>query len=338
MAILRPTPRSPREVYRAERNAASSYVVGHPAQERKGAVPPRHSRYDFENYPYNPEAETMESFLKNFFRGIGRVFPGCLTLSQAIAFNMFLAFFPILLLILGILSSQSIFHNALREVPARVRMIVPPGSEDIITQYFVRQNPHPWKWFLLGLAGTLLAGSQVMVGFMEAFRGIEADEIRPTYWRGHFRALLLLLLTLGPALIVVILTVFGKQARAALIHSFGLPALFNALAFAFQAGLVFILSMVVLVLLYRVGRPGHQGWLGLLPGAVVATIMWWTVDIVFGFYVRKMPYDVVYGGLAAAIGLLIWMYLTALVVLLGAAFNAEWAQSLSEQSNDLKLL
>ena len=36
-----------------------------------------------------------------------------------------------------------------------------------------------------------------------------------------------------------------------------------------------------------------------------------------GLYVRRMPYDVVYGGLAAAIGLLIWMYLTAVVVLLG---------------------
>ena len=36
-----------------------------------------------------------------------------------------------------------------------------------------------------------------------------------------------------------------------------------------------------------------------------------------------MPYDAVYGGLAAAIGLILWMYLTAMVVLLGAAFNAE---------------
>jgi membrane protein len=279
----------------------------------------------------------MDSFFKNFFRGFGRVFPDCLTLSQAIAFNMFLAFFPILLLILGILSSQSVFHNALRELPERVKMIVPSGSEDIITQYFVRKGQHPWKWFLLGLAGTLLAGSQVMVGFMEAFRTIEADEIRPTYLRGHLRALLLLLLTLGPALVVVILTVFGKQARSALIHSFGLPVLFNALAFAFQAGLVFVLSMVVLVLLYRVGRPEHRGWLRLLPGAVVATIMWWTVDVVFGFYVRKMPYDVVYGGLAAAIGLLIWMYLTALVVLIGAAYNAEWVGSLATRRDELRL-
>jgi membrane protein len=280
----------------------------------------------------------MESFLKNFFRGFGRVFPDCLTLSQAIAFNMFLAFFPILLLTLGILSSQSIFHNALRELPERIKMIVPSGSEDIITQYFVRKGQHPWKWFLLGLAGTFVAGSQVMVGFMEAFRVIEADEIRPTYLRRHLRALLLLLLTLLPALVVVVLTVFGKQARAGLIHSFGLPALFNALAFAFQAGIVFILSMVVLALLYRVGRPGHPGLLRLLPGAVVATIMWWTVDIVFGLYVRKMPYDVVYGGLAAAIGLLIWMYLTALVVLLGAAFNAEWVESLTPRKDGMKLL
>jgi membrane protein len=279
----------------------------------------------------------MEAFLKNFFRGLGRVFPDCLTLSQAIAFNMFLAFFPMLLLILGILSSEAAFHTALSELPARLRMIVPSGSEDIVTQYFVRKGQHPWKWFLLGLAGTLLAGSQVMVGFMEAFRNIEGDNIRPTYWAGHLRALFLLVLTLLPALIVVGLTVFGKQARAALIHTFGVPGLFNALAFAFQAAIVFILSMVVLVLLYRVGRPGHPGWVKLLPGAVVATVMWWTVDIVFGFYVRKMPYDVVYGGLAAAIGLLIWMYLTALVVLLGAAFNAEWLESVTELGDIVSL-
>ena len=38
---------------------------------------------------------------------------------------------------------------------------------------------------------------------------------------------------------------------------------------------------------------------------------------------RKMPYDFVYRGLAAAIGLLLWMFLTAVVVFIGAAYNAE---------------
>jgi len=51
------------------------------------------------------------------------------------------------------------------------------------------------------------------------------------------------------------------------------------------------------------------------------------VDIGFGFYVRRVPYNVVYGGLAATIGLLIWMQLSSVIILLGAAWNAEIAAS-----------
>jgi membrane protein len=269
----------------------------------------------------------MDRVIKSLFRGLGRMFPTCMTLSQAVAFNMFLAFFPMLLLVLGILSSKPSFHGALRELPERLRLILPPGSEDVVLQYFTRKGQHPWKWFLLGLGGTLLAGSQVMAGLIEGFRVIEGDEIKLSYWRIQLRSLLLLVLTVVPSLVVIILTVFGKQARAWLILQFGLAVLIRTLAFIFQVGVVFGLSMIVLVLLYRIGRPGHKGFMDVLPGAVIATVLWWVVDIVFGLYVRKMPYNVVYGGLAAAIGLLLWMYLTAIVVLWGAAYNAEWRES-----------
>jgi membrane protein len=269
----------------------------------------------------------MDRILNSLYRGFTRIFPDCMTLSQAIAFNMFLAFFPMLLLVLGILSSKDSFHDAVRELPDRLRMILPSGSEDVVVQYFTRKGQHPWKWFLLGLGGTLLAGSQVMAGLIEGFRVIEADEYRQSYWRIQARALLLLLLTIVPALVVIILTVFGKQARSWLIHQFGLAVLIRALAFIFQVALVFGLSMIVLVLLYRIGRPGHKGFRDVMPGAAIATVLWWVVDIVFGLYVRKMPYNVVYGGLAAAIGLLLWMYMTAIVVLWGAGYNAEWRES-----------
>jgi membrane protein len=269
----------------------------------------------------------MDRILNSLYRGFTRIFPDCVTLSQAIAFNMFLAFFPMLLLVLGILSSKDSFHGAVRELPDRLRMILPPGSEDVVVQYFTRKGQHPWKWFLLGLGGTLLAGSQVMAGLIEGFRVIEADELRQSYWRIQARALLLLVLTIVPALVVIILTVFGKQARAWLIHQFGFAVLIRALAFIFQVGVVFGLSMIVLVLLYRIGRPGHKGFRDVMPGAAIATVLWWVVDIVFGLYVRKMPYNVVYGGLAAAIGLLLWMYMTAIVVLWGAGYNAEWRES-----------
>jgi membrane protein len=265
----------------------------------------------------------MERMLKCLFRGLGRLFPDCVTLSQAIAFNMFLAFFPMLLLILGIFSSTYYFHIALKELPERLRMILPPGSEAVVVQYFIRRGVHPWKWISLGLGGTLLAGAQVMAGFIEGFRIIEGHPLRRGYWRTHLRALLLLCLTIAPTIAVIVLTVFGKQARAWLIRQVGLPDLIRSLGFVFYAAVVFLLAMGVLILLYRIGQPERTRRGEVIPGAAVATILWWAVDIFFGVYVRKMPYDVVYGGLAAAIGLLLWMYLTAMVVLLGAAYNAE---------------
>jgi membrane protein len=265
----------------------------------------------------------MDRMLKHFFRGLGRVLPGCITLSQAIAFNMFLAFFPMLLLILGLFSITSYFPTAMKELPNRLRLILPPGSETVVLQYFVRRGVHPWRWVSLGLGGTLIAGSQVMVGYIEGFRQIEGDILRPGYWRLHLRALILLCLTLAPSLLVVILTVFGKQARGWLIRQFGMSVVIRNVGFLVYGVIVLMLGMAVLVLIYRIGRPGHRGYIQVLPGAALATGLWWIVDIVFGFYVRKMPYDVVYGGLAAAIGLLLWMYVTALVVLIGAAYNAE---------------
>jgi uncharacterized BrkB/YihY/UPF0761 family membrane protein len=50
--------------------------------------------------------------------------------------------------------------------------------------------------------------------------------------------------------------------------------------------------------------------------------------LLFGIYVRKMNYGLVFGGLAAAIGLMAWMELSAIIVFLGAAWNAESATRL----------
>src|SRR5580704_13012968 len=112
----------------------------------------------------------MDTIFKNVLRAAGRIFPDCVILSQAIAFNMFVAFFPLLLLALGILGITSHFRDALSEIPARLNLILPPGSDDVVAAYFVRKALHPWRWIVLGLGGTLLAGSQVMAGYIEGFR------------------------------------------------------------------------------------------------------------------------------------------------------------------------
>src|SRR5271154_3301115 len=279
----------------------------------------------------------IDRILRNLVRAFGRIFPDCVTLSQAVAFNMFLAFFPLLLLALGLLGGTTLFPEAIREIPNRLMQILPPGSARVVAAYFVQHTVHPGRGILLGLGGTLLAGTQTMVGLMEGFRVIEGDLIQLNYWRRQARALGPLCLTIVPMLAVVVLTVFGKQLRAWLIQHTASPHFTHYIELVGYGVGVFVLAMAVLVLLYRIGRPGHPGFRDLLPGAAVATALWWAVDMSFGWYVRRMPYDVLYRGLASAIGLLLWMFLAAMIVLLGAAYNAEAREAREAAARPSKL-
>lgn len=261
---------------------------------------------------------------RSFLLGCSRIFPDCITVSQAIAFNMFVAFFPMLLLALGLLSGTSFFHDAVRAIPDRLNLILPPSSTQVVSDYFLRRGPHSHGWTYLGLGGTLIAGSQVMVGFIESFRLIEGDPIALGYWQRQFRALAMLCLAIVPISIVVAVTIFGKAVRLWFVHRAGVSLQFaHTLSFVVYAAAVFLFAMTALVIIYRLGRPGHPGIMELFPGAFIASVLWWAADVVFGYYVRRVPYTLVYGGLAAAIGLLLWMYITATIVLLGAAYNAE---------------
>jgi uncharacterized BrkB/YihY/UPF0761 family membrane protein len=67
-------------------------------------------------------------------------------------------------------------------------------------------------------------------------------------------------------------------------------------------------------------------WSASLPGAALATGLWFVSTLLFGFYVTRFAnYSRVYGSLGAAIALLFWLYLVALCVLIGAEFNAQVA-------------
>jgi membrane protein len=171
-----------------------------------------------------------------------------------------------------------------------------------------------------------------MIGLMDGFRIIAGETARPSFLRRQFRALVLLCLTLAPWVAAVTLTIFGKQVRAWLIHRIGLPGIVQGVSAVAYVVFVLLLALAVLVVVYRLGRPKHRGWRNVLPGAGVATLLWWVLDVAFGWYMRHMPYGMVYGGLAAAIGLLLWMYMTAMVVFFGAAYNAESRQYSPQES------
>ena len=260
--------------------------------------------------------------LGHFGRALRRVYPGSSLHAQALAFNMFLTFFPMLLFMVGMLARSRLASTALVEMLSQ-QWVLPPGSREIVFEYLRQHSVHPAKWLFGGLVGTLIAGTQCMSVLLDSFRSMERAGPPPSYWRQRLRALLLLCLALGPVLAAVILTVFGGQLRKWLAKHFGLPAAVQVVWLWAAVGAALLVALIILALLYRAGQPSCRTWQAVLPGASLATGLWWVVNVCFGIYVRHTPYSPIYGGLAAVIGLMVWMQISAIVVLLGAAFNAE---------------
>lgn len=267
----------------------------------------------------NPTSE----FFQRFYRAVLRVFPNCITLTQAVAFNMFLAFSPMILVVLGAVAGSAGFRQALEGMIERLRIVLPPGTLTILNNFLGRRGPQSWQWILLGLGGTLLAGTQMMKLLMEGFRTVYGDENQLSVVSRHVRALLLLSATIVPSIFIVSLVVFGRTVRNRMLHISSMPVLIRLTWSGLYVVVSLFIALIVLTVIYRVGRPGHHGLKAHLPGAQVATVLWWVVSIALGFYLRTVPYSLIYGGLAVTIGLMLWMQLTATILLIGAAYNAE---------------
>jgi len=242
--------------------------------------------------------------------------------SQAVAFNMFLALFSILLIAVGLMGS-SLSGKSGQELGARLSAILPPGSWQLVSESLVRREVNPYNWVLLGWVGTLLVGSQVMKLIIEGIHLIYGDRERHSFLGRQLRGMLLFCVSIVAWLLAVVVSVFGRPLRQWMILEFGQSPLVRGFWTVMLPLLAMVLAVLVLSLVYRVSRLGPTPWSSVLPGAAAATIIWWGVNLLFGIYVRQIQYGPVYGGLAAAIGLMMWMELSTLIVFLGAAWNAE---------------
>ena len=275
-------------------------------------------------------ALTRASTYMKVFRVLTRVIPRCGMASQAVAFNMFLAFFPILLLALSLVSG-SLGAKDVQQIVARLSAILPPGDAQFVSDSLLHNQASAWQWAVVGWFGTLLVGSQVIKLIMEGIHLIYGDRERGTFLGRQLRGVLLFCVTIGAWLVAVALSVFGPPLRLWLARGLGNSLLVRGFWNLVLPSLAMILVMLVLALIYRVARPGQTTWRSVFPGAAAATILWWCVNVLFGIFVRKIEYGVAYGSVTAVIGLMVWMELSAMTVFLGAAWNAECATGSSCQ-------
>jgi membrane protein len=99
-----------------------------------------------------------------------------------------------------------------------------------------------------------------------------------------------------------------------------------------------LLACVVfgLAVLYRYGPSRDKAeWKWATPGGIVAAVLWLAVSMLFSWYVSNFgSYNATYGSLGAVIGFMTWIWLSSIVVLMGAEINAEMEHQTAKDTTE----
>ena len=239
----------------------------------------------------------------------------------AVAFFGFLSFFPAIAtvaLIYGIVANRQMVADTIEEVGD----VVPQLAQRIIAEQLTMLASQPPVTLGLGLLITvpfaLWSGSRGVDSLLYAMSRIRNEAPR----RGFFKSLAYAIgLSIGGAVFVAL----------ALLAVAGLPALIpwpsgeEVVALALRWPILLVLSIFVLAGLYRWGPDRHpRKFRHIWPGAALASLLWLLAGAVFSIYVENWGhYEATFGSVSAAVVLLLWLYNSAQILVLGAAFNTE---------------
>jgi membrane protein len=244
--------------------------------------------------------------------------------AKASAYSSIFTFFPVLLILGSLFANWRKGQPYLREVSYALGSILPAGGPTVLT-YLKGAGQHPVGLLTTTSVITLWTASGVMISWMEGFR--RCYELPKTWGLVQERliAFLLVVFALIPMTFATLLVAVGSKFETRLL-SFIDPD-FSVYVLLLWGGIRWLIatltSIAVIALIYHHAVPRTQPWHSVIPGAMLATILWFSVTVGFRAYLQHFgDFTTIYGSLGVAMALLVWMYMISLVVLVGAEFNA----------------
>ncbi|SPH23540.1 hypothetical protein DEA8626_02604 [Defluviimonas aquaemixtae] len=247
-------------------------------------------------------------------------------IAAGVAFYMMFAIFP------GMAATIAIWGvfadpGAMRDYLEQIRGLIPDAAFDVIeTQLnaLLLANTQTLGWTTA--VSLAIALYSVHSGVSALITGLNAIHVR-----GHRPGLLRIAISvvITVALIAVFLCALATVVLVPIALNFVGLGLVEALVLRFLPWFVlFVVVFLVLGLFYRWG-PNMEGqrhsWV--TPGAVLAALLWAGASMAFSAYLANFgSYNKIYGSIGAVIALMMWLYISAYIVLLGAALNAERAR------------
>ncbi|MBN9238142.1 MAG: hypothetical protein BGO97_00555 [Micrococcales bacterium 70-64] len=246
--------------------------------------------------------------------------------AAALAFFSSLALFPMALTVVSAYALGNGREDAARNLLAIVGEVVQPETVDTLreplTQLFTVANPG--VGLVIGLVLSLWSLSSYATAFGRAVNTVyEVHEGRQIWkFRGLMLVLAVVLLALFAAIAVLLLT----TQRVATAVGIAEPWL-TVWAIGRFPVVILLFTLLIAVLYYVTPNVRHERVRWVSFGALFAIVVWGLATAAFTVYVSTVgTYDRVYGWLGGGLALLLWLYITNLVLVLGAEVDAEFVR------------
>jgi membrane protein len=245
-------------------------------------------------------------------------------LAAGVTFFSLLALFPA---IAAGVSSYALFADAgtIGKHLSILSDIVPTGAlgivSDEITRIAAKSDGKLTLGFLVGLGIAIWSANAGMKSIFDALNIIYDEQEKRSFLRLNIESLVFTLAAIAGALLAVVAVVVFPLVLAA----FGMSS-FDAPIIAFlRWPALFVLIILGLAVLYRYGPSRRVAkWRWISVGSVFAASAWLLVSSLFSWYLGYFAdYNATYGALGAVVGMMVWMWLSTIVVLVGAELNSE---------------
>jgi len=242
-------------------------------------------------------------------------------LSAQLAYFLLLSLFPFLIFLLTLVGYLPIEFDMIISI---MDSIVPDQMMNLINENIYRLlNRQDGGVLSLSIIGTLWAASNGIRALTRAFnRAYRVEENRP-FLVSRLIAMVMTIAMVGIIIVSLLLPIYGRIIGEYIITFLGLSDELLDLWNTFRWVLSSVVIFIVLLALYVIAPNTRVYFKNAIWGALFSTVLWQLSSLAFSHYVNTLGnYDATYGSLGAVIVMMVWFYLSGIIIITGGVLNA----------------
>jgi membrane protein len=245
----------------------------------------------------------------------------CLGMAAQLAYYFLFSLFPTLLVVMAI---ADMFAADVIQMLNGLAGFVPREALGLVTEQLGKISEGERGGLLtFGMLTALWSSSAALTAIIDTLNAAyDIEEGRP-WWKVRLTAIGL---TVGLSIFIVVafaLVVAGPTVAERLADRLFLGTAFEWTWKILQWPIAFALVSAAFAIVYYFAPDADQDWVWLTPGSIAATAMWLIASLGFKYYIANFGGYESYGVIGGVMVLMLWFYISGLVILLGAELNAE---------------